>query len=120
MKISLSLRLTAFFAVVLILALSIFAVCPQLHAMLHAAEHGKSVPLTSAKADHGHDGNQTDTDDDVCAVTTFAQGVLIAAVAVLLGLLAWRVIPISRRLESIEVLSTPRNWLPPMCGPPLS
>lgn len=104
----------------LVFALSVFAVSPQLHAMLHAADHGKSVPPASADADHDHQGNQADTDDHSCAVTTFAQGIVAAAIAFLLGLLTWRVIPVFRRLESVEVLSTPRNWLPPLCGPPLS
>lgn len=63
-------RLLASLAVVLVLALSVFAASPELHGLLHdhAAAHG------------GAPAQQGDTDpDDGCVVTLFAQGLASAA-----------------------------------------
>ena len=61
-------RLTASLAVVLVLALSVFAASPELHGLLH--DHA-AAPHAGAPAQQG------DTDaDDGCVVTLFAQGLL--------------------------------------------
>jgi len=93
-------RLIAAGGVALVLALTVLAVSPALHAWLHGE-------------------NQLDPNDD-CAVVLFAHGLTPALAAlVLLGLV------LRPRLEQpsapdLLFLVAPSFDLPPGCGPPLS
>ncbi len=61
-------RLTASLAVVLVLALSVFAASPELHGFLHDHAVGSHAGGASQQGDTDH--------DDGCVVTLFAQGLL--------------------------------------------
>jgi protein-S-isoprenylcysteine O-methyltransferase Ste14 len=86
--------------VALVLALTVLAVCPSLHAWLH--------------------GEKQLDPDDACAVVLFVQGVTPALAALALLLVAWRLLG--------ETLPTPRRLrlpalpfvFPPGRGPPAS
>jgi hypothetical protein len=73
-------RATAALAVVLVLALSIFAASPELHERLHGHEPGA---LGSAHRDAGP--SRDAQDDDGCVVTLFAQGLVLALAVVALA-----------------------------------
>jgi hypothetical protein len=93
-------RLTAAAGVAVVLALTVLAVSPTLHAWLHGEK-------------------QLDANDD-CAVVLFAHGLTPALAAlVLLGLFLRRrpeILP----LPAVLFLVEPSFDLPPGCGPPLS
>ena len=76
---------TAIASAALILILGILASSPDLHAWLHGHEHG-AVPSHGSDRGHSHpfapDGLD---DDDGCAVTLFAQGVVAALAVILLA-----------------------------------
>jgi hypothetical protein len=91
-------RFVAVLGVALVLALTVLAVCPPLHAWLHGEK-------------------QLDA-DDCCAVVLFAQGVTPTAAA-LIGIV------VALRLLAEELPASPRPFLeairfqfPPCCGPP--
>jgi hypothetical protein len=107
----------ALLSAALVMALSIFAASPQLHAWLHSHD-------AVATAHHGtvaeHDQQLPDQDEDGCAIVLFANGV-IAAVTVLVAIAAvWRLINSVVISGAGVVRQSPRYWLPPLCGPPLS
>jgi hypothetical protein len=91
-------RLVAAGCVALVLALTVLAASPSLHAWLHGEK-------------------QLDADDD-CAVVLFAQGVTPVLAAALAIVIALRLLaeepPAPRRL----LLEAPRFQSPPGCGPP--
>ncbi|HEY5080157.1 MAG TPA: hypothetical protein VII43_09920 [Opitutaceae bacterium] len=64
-------RIAAALGVALILALTVFAASPELHGWLHSHDAGAQAAA--------HDGGrgQVPDDDDGCAVTLFAQGILL-------------------------------------------
>jgi hypothetical protein len=118
---SFSLRLTAYVAVLLVIALSVFTASPELHARLHAG-HALKASTSETGGSHPADHNQQGpaADDDGCAIVLFGQGLLLAIVALCLSFWNRRVAAIVRPLRSLGVFATPRYWLPPLCGPPLS
>ncbi len=91
-------RLVAAAGVSVVLALTLLAVCPTLHAWLHGEKH-------------------LDPEDD-CAVVLFAQGVTPGlAILVLLALVLIR-----RDVKPAPlavIVEAPAFALPPVCGPPL-
>jgi hypothetical protein len=99
-------RATALVAMLCVLALTVFAASPDLHASLHApaAATDHALPIDDA----GH----------VCAVTLFAQG--------LTGLLIFCLLLLGRPLAASVVLratdeiavARPRYWLVPSHAPP--
>ena len=106
----------------LVFGLSVFSASPALHAWLHSRDANSVAAYVGGdqipSAAH-HDSNGLPA-DDACAVVMFAQGVLSVVAPVLLTVLAWRVVAFVRRWESELNVSTPRYWLPPLCGPPAS
>jgi hypothetical protein len=113
---SVTTRITAVAAALLVLALTILSASPGLHAWVHA----HATPMTAGDhADHGPANPQPGTDEG-CVVVLFAQGILAA-------LAAYCVAEIFRRKTELMVVGAtavpramPRYWLPPLCGPPLS
>ena len=91
-------RLVAAGGVALVLALTVLAVSPSLHAWLHGEK-------------------QLDADDG-CAVVLFVQGVTAGLAAIVAVVGALRVLaeelPAPRQL----LLGAPRFQFPPGCGPP--
>ncbi len=126
---SLPFRLTALFAAGLIGALSIFAASPILHAWLHSHETGTTVSshrladTSSANAssalpnDHTPDTPANDHDDG-CAVALFAAGVLALCCALLGWFFLGRVRALRLWANVRLAIQRPRDWLPPLCGPP--
>lgn len=91
---SLAFRFTAVLAVLLIVALSIFAASPVLHHWVHAREHsGIAKSISAADSTHAPahpiPEHATDDHDDGCAIALFAAGVL----SVLSAFLVWLFCP---------------------------
>jgi hypothetical protein len=93
-------RLVAAAGVAVVLALTILAVSPTLHAWLHGEK-------------------QLDANDD-CAVVLFAHGLTPALAAIVLLGLFLRQRAESLPLPELLLLVAPSFDLPPGCGPPLS
>ncbi len=114
---SLSSRLTAGLAIVLVLALTVLASSPELHERLHGhhgdaagVSHQDGIPANGPTADH----------DDGCVVTLFAQGIVLA-----LALVALAFTGETMRSESFAVFDriipeTPRYLHLPTQAPPLT
>jgi len=68
----------------------------------------------------GHGFQPAAQDDDGCAVTMFANGVVLAAFGLVALSALWQFTSLSSRMEMAAYRQTPRYWLPPLCGPPLS
>jgi hypothetical protein len=109
-------RTTAFLAIILVLALSVLAASPELHARLHG--HGLGA-IGAAHNNRGLASQAPDTeDDDGCVVALFAQGVVLA--------LAVAALPFTGqilRLSDFELLDrinpeAPRYLLLPTQAPP--
>jgi hypothetical protein len=101
-------------AAFLVLTLSIFSASPTLHAWLHshgASPHAQATDHGAPLQDHG---------DDSCAVTMFAHGALALLVAFVLACAFQRAIAVFFSYVAALYRATPRYWLPPLCGPPLS
>jgi hypothetical protein len=79
---SLSSRLTAALAVVLVLALTVLASSPELHERLHG--HVASATVSSPQGEFPASFTNADNDDG-CVVTLFAQGVVLALALVALA-----------------------------------
>jgi hypothetical protein len=93
-------RLVAAGCVALVLALTVLAVCPSLHAWLHGEK-------------------QLDPNDD-CAVVLFAQGLTPALAAIVALVVARRVLG-DRLPEPSRLFLAARPFeFPPGCGPPAS
>lgn len=107
-------RITAAVAILLTLALVIFAASPQAHAWLHAHESdavaGQTAPTPAP----------LDPTGDTCGVVLFSTGVLLAAMLVFLAGAYRRAVVVSFRPVAAVRRIVPRYWLPPLCGPPLS
>lgn len=80
-----------------VLMVAVFAASPNVHQWLHA------------DADHT---------DHECAITLYAQGVTPAAAGVVLLVVAWRLLGISRKLEAELFLPAPRYLHLPGRAPP--
>ena len=91
-------RLLAAGCVALVLALTVLAVSPSLHAWLHGEK-------------------QLDTDDG-CAVVLFAQGVTAGLAAIVAVVGALRVLAEELPKPHQLLLEAPRFQFPPGCGPP--
>ena len=83
----------------LVLALTVLAVCPALHAWLHGEK-------------------QLDADDD-CAVVLFVQGVTPALAAIVAVLVALRMLAEDLPAPWLLFLEARRFQLPPGRGPPV-
>lgn len=99
-------RCTALFAVLCVVALSVFAASPELHDGLHGEEETQhALPIGD--------------DEHVCAVTLFASGAeaLLVFCLLLLGRSAVR----SFGVRTVDEFATtqPRYWLVPSHAPPL-
>ena len=106
-------RATALVAALCVLALTVFAANPGLHAGLHGGD-----PV-SAGSQHDHDhGAPVGTAGHTCAVTLFAQGVTGLLIFCLL-MLGWSLTAsiVLRATDEIAV-ARPRYWLVPSHAPP--
>lgn len=102
-------------AVALVLMLAVFSASPALHAWLHAHDGTHQATLG------GHDQSAPgQDDDDGCAITMFTNGVTTALVAMLVLIVALRLLDFLVPAEAKVFRQAPRYWLPPLCGPPLS
>jgi ABC-type Fe3+ transport system permease subunit len=110
-------QLTAVFAALLVLALAVLAVSPELHAWVHGHD---GVSLKGTATPSSHDDQQADHDDDGCVVTMFANGVILSALGLFVISALWQFINLVSRMEKAGYRQTLRYWLPPLCGPPLS
>jgi len=111
------LQLTAAFAAALVLALTITAASPQLHDWLHG--HA-TVAAKAGAAGTLHTIQQADLDDSGCVVAMFANGVVLGALGLAAISTLWLFVRFIPRVEPAACRQTPRYWLPPLCGPPLS
>jgi len=109
-------RATALFAVALVLALTVLAASPSLHAWLHG--HSESAAPAEHEHEHEH-GAPVGSDDHVCAVTLFAHGVEALLVFFLLVLVRPLVRRTVWRARDWLVAAYPRYWLVPSHAPPL-
>ena len=91
-------RLVAALGVALVLALTILAVSPSLHAWLH--------------------GEKELDADDCCAVVLFVQGVTPALAALVAIVIALRVLAEELPAPPQPLLEALRFQVPPSCGPP--
>jgi hypothetical protein len=110
-------RLGAGLCAALVLLLAVLAACPAAHAWIHGHDG-----QTTHSVDGGgtHDQNQANPDDDGCAVTLFAHGVVSTATfAALAVALFFLISPVAQPREAL-CLPAPRYRLPPLCGPPQS
>jgi hypothetical protein len=111
------LKLTAAFMAALVLALTVIAASPQLHHWLH----GHSVVSVKSDASAtGDDVRPAEQDDSGCVVAMFANGVVLGALGLIAISALWRFMRLILRVEMAAYRQTPRYWLPPLCGPPLS
>ena len=108
-------RALAVGAAALVLALTILAVSPQLHADLHAADpshahhHGH---------DHSHSHDQIPSDEG-CVVTLFAAGVTAAPAPLVVLAPTVRHTPAAFAPRAEIFVSTPRYLHQPERGPPV-
>jgi hypothetical protein len=93
-------RLVAAGCAALVLALTVLAVCPSLHAWLHGEK-------------------QLDPDDD-CAIVLFAQGLTPALAAIVALVVALRVLGETLPEAPSLFLAARPFQFPPGCGPPAS
>ena len=82
----------------LVLLLAILAADPAAHRWLHA---------------------DSDHEDHSCAVVLFAHGLTSALAAVVLVLVAWRLLSVLGRAGEVLQLAAPSYFLQPACGPPV-
>ena len=97
-------RFTALLAVLCVLALTVFAASPELHASLHGSPSNHSVPVGDV--------------DHTCAVTLFANGLLTLALFCLLLLIAPLVRGIVVHAVDEIAAAYPRYRLVPAHAPP--
>lgn len=109
-------QLTAGFAAVLVLTLTVLAASPQLHDWVHG--HG-ATPVRANASAPGHDVSSAEQDDYGCVVAVFANGVILAALGLLTVSALKQGMDLIPRVETVVYRQTPRYWLPPLCGPPL-
>jgi hypothetical protein len=115
-------RATALVAALCVLALTVFAASPGLHAGLHG--HDAAAAGVAAGHDHDHHGPDHDHGTPVeqahheCAVTLFASGVLALLVFCLLMLVRPRVAGVILRAADEIIPSLPRYRLVPSHAPP--
>jgi len=110
-------RATASLAIMLVLALSVFAASPELHERLHG--HGP-VAVSGLHQDAGPAGHTQDAqDDDGCVVTLFAQGVVLALAVVALAFTGQTLRPDDFELLDRVIPDAPRYLHLPPQAPPL-
>lgn len=110
-------RFVAGLCATLVLLLAVLAACPAAHAWIHGHDR-PAVPSANHGGAHGQ--NQASPDDDGCAVTVFAHGVVSTAIfAALAGAFFLLISPMAPPREAL-CLPSPRYRLPPLCGPPQS
>jgi len=106
-------RVTAWVAALCVLALTVFAANPGLHAGLHGGD------VASASSNHSHDhGAPVGTADHECAVTLFANGVVALLVFCLLMLVRPLAAGVVLRATDELAVARPRYWLVPSHAPP--
>lgn len=110
-------QLTAYFAAAVVLMLTVLAVSPQLHDWVHG---NGSAPVKAHTSTPGYTAQVADHDDSGCVVTIFANGVVLAALGLMAIAALWQSANFILRMETAAYRQTPRYWLPPLCGPPLS
>jgi hypothetical protein len=91
-------RVVAGIGVALVLALTVLAVCPSLHAWLHGEEHLDN--------------------DDGCAVVLFIHGATVAAATAIVAAVTLRATADRLPAPAELLLGAPRFQFPPGCGPP--
>ena len=116
-------RLTASATALVMLALTVFAASPVLHAWLHdhSSSHAQATPCPHG---HAHDAPArpapapADADDALCVVTQFSQGHAESATAPALLAVATRRVTATVTPLSFAAPCAPEFVLPPGCGPP--
>jgi hypothetical protein len=123
---SLPTRLTASATALLVLALTVFAASPVLHAWLHGhPADSHPVKRSAATADHAGcthadhaPASAPHGDDELCVVTQFAHGNADCAPAPLLAQVAILRVVATVSLSAAPAPRAPALFLPPGCGPP--
>jgi hypothetical protein len=116
---SLGQRLTASFAVVIVLALTVLAASPDLHERLH--ELAPQEMPGHGHAGHAHaPGSPLIDDDDDCAVVLFSQGVILALALAVFFVASGRVAAYLAAHVPQPAQRDLKLWYPPLCGPPVS
>jgi hypothetical protein len=110
-------RLGAGLCAALVLLLAVLAACPAAHAWIHDHENHAAHSVTDGGA---HGQNPANPDDDGCAVTLFAHGVVSTAVFAALAVTLFFLISSVAQPREALCLPAPRYRLPPLCGPPQS
>jgi len=110
-------RVTAAFAAALIMALSVFAASPALHSWLHG-DTAVNGAHSEGQGSGPHDRAGSDSADDGCAVSLFAQGVLGGSGLLIVFFFTGRFEILARSLVERLGVRAVRYWLPPLCGPP--
>jgi hypothetical protein len=106
-------RITACVAALCLLALTVFAASPGLHAELH------SDGAATADVQHQHDhGAPVGAADHECAVTLFANGATALLVFCLLMLVRPLAASVVLRAVDQIAVARPRYWLVPSHAPP--
>ena len=116
-------RLTASATALLMLALTVLAASPALHAWLHGhtAAHAQTAPCPHG---HAHDAPAhsapapSDADDALCVVTQFSHGHADSAAAPTLLVVATLRITATVAPFLFSAPRAPEFFLPPGCGPP--
>ncbi len=122
---SLPTRLAASATALLVLALTVFAASPVLHAWLHGHPADSHPVKRTAATDHAgctHKDHAPASaphgDDDLCVVTQFAHGKADCAPAPLLAQVALLRVTATLTLSAAPAPRAPALFLPPGCGPP--
>jgi hypothetical protein len=107
-------RITAALGVALLLGLAVFAASPELHGWLHSHDAGAQAA--------GHDGSrgQVPDDDDGCAVTLFAQGLLLPLSLLALAFTGQTLRLLDFALGDRVIPESPRYLRLPAQAPPLA
>lgn len=101
-------QVAALLAALCVLALTVFAASPSLHASLHSHEQAAASADAVPAADNGH----------ACVVTLFAQGVLALLVFCLLVLARPTLAALVLRATDALAVARPRYRLVPSHAPP--
>jgi hypothetical protein len=109
-------RVVAALSIALVLGLTLLAASPELHGRLHG--HSPHAPATSHPGGNPAGGGQDADGDDGCAVTLFAQGLVLPLVVTVLAF-AGRMLRLCvlDRFDSL-VPAAPRYLLLPSQAPP--
>ncbi len=107
-------RIAAALGVALVLALTVFAASPELHGWLHGHDAGAQATA------HGNGSGQVPDDDEGCAVTLFAQGLLLPLALLALAFTGQTLRLLDSALGGRVGPESPRYLRLPSQAPPLA